>query len=114
MKTDRAYVLQILESIRRIEDNTSGGREAFMNSHTLQDAVLRNLHIMAESTQRLSMAARDSQPAVDWRSLAAFRNVVVHDYLGVDLVQIWWIVENNVPELKTATQAILDHLGPQD
>ena len=35
MKTDRAYLLQILESIRRIEENTFGGRDLFMSSHTL-------------------------------------------------------------------------------
>jgi uncharacterized protein with HEPN domain len=114
MKTDRAYVLQILESIRRIEENTSGGRDVFMISHTLQDAVLRNLHTMAESTQRLSVAARETQPAVDWRLLAAFRNVLVHDYLGVDLVQIWWVVQNNVPDLKSAAEAILSTLRPED
>ena len=111
MKTDRALVLQILESIRRIEVNTSGGREVFMNSDTLQDAVLRNLHVMAESAQRLSTAAKESQPSVDWRAIAAFRNVVVHDYLGVDLEQIWLIAENNVSELKTAAEAILNDLG---
>lgn len=110
MKTDRALVLQILESIRRIEVNTSGGPESFMKSDTLQDAVLRNLHVMAESTQRLSTVAQESQPAVDWRALAAFRNVVVHDYLGVDLELIWLIVKNNVPELKTAAEAILHDL----
>jgi len=54
MKADRAYVLHILECIRRIEEDTAAGRDAFMNSHTLQDAVLRNLHTMSESTQRLS------------------------------------------------------------
>ena len=74
--------------------------------------MLRNLHIMAESTQRLSEAVKATQPAVDWRLLVAFRNVVVHDYLGVDLVQIWWIVQNNVPELKAAVEAML-HLAPE-
>lgn len=53
-----------------------------------------------------------AQPAVDWRLLVAFRNVVVHDYLGVDLVQIWWIVQNNVPELKAAVEAML-RLSPE-
>jgi uncharacterized protein with HEPN domain len=53
------------------------------------------------------------RPAVDWRLLAAFRNVLVHDYLGVDLEQIWWIVQNNVPGLKAAAEAMLGHLDPQ-
>lgn len=114
MKTDRAYVLQILESIRRIEVNTSRGRDAFMDSHTLQDAVLRNLHIMSESTQRLSDEIKGTQPDVNWRLIAAFRNVLVHDYLGVDLEQIWRIVQNNIPDLKSAAEAMLSRLDPQN
>jgi len=43
MKDDRVYLLHTLECIRRIDENTSAGRDAFMASHTLQDAVLRNL-----------------------------------------------------------------------
>lgn len=50
MMVDRAYLLHILESIRRVEEDTAAGRDAFMESHTLQDAVLRNLHTMSEST----------------------------------------------------------------
>jgi uncharacterized protein with HEPN domain len=112
MKSDRAYVLQILESIRRIEENTLQGRDAFFNSHTLQDAVLRNLHTMSESAQRLSDAIKKTQVDIDWRLIGAFRNVLVHDYLGVDLEQIWRIVQTNVPELKAAVEAMFEALPP--
>jgi uncharacterized protein with HEPN domain len=54
MKDDVLYLRHIAECIRRIEANVTGGREAFMASHTLQDAVLRNLQTMTESTQCLS------------------------------------------------------------
>lgn len=50
MKQDVVYVDHILEAIRRIEENTAQGHEAFMASHTLQDAVLRNLQTMSEAT----------------------------------------------------------------
>jgi len=85
-----------------------------MESHTLQDAVLRNLHTMSESTQRLSAQIRGSQPGIDWRPIGAFRNVLVHDYLGVDLEQIWRNIQNNVPDLKRAALEMLDSLGPED
>ena len=64
MKDDRVYLLHILECIQRIEGNTSGGHDAFMASHTLQDAVLRNLQTMAESTQRLSEELKAEHPEV--------------------------------------------------
>jgi uncharacterized protein with HEPN domain len=52
MKDDRVYLRHIQECVRRIEENVASGYEEFMASHTLQDAVLRNLQTMAESTQR--------------------------------------------------------------
>jgi uncharacterized protein with HEPN domain len=70
--------------------------------------VLRNLHTLSESTQRLSSGFKGSYPDVDWRDIAAFRNVVVHDYLGVDLERIWDIVQDDLPGLKRAIQTILD------
>lgn len=58
----------------------------------LQDAVLRHLQTMTESTQRLSEALEDRHPEVEWRRIIAFRNVLVHDYLGIDLERIWEII----------------------
>jgi uncharacterized protein with HEPN domain len=78
-----------------------------MSSHTSQDAVLRNLQVLAESTQRLSDVSKSAQPDIDWRRIAAFRNVLVHDYLGVDLEIIWRIVQEDLPMLKTAIQSLL-------
>lgn len=85
MKDNAVYLQHIIESIRRIEENTSGGRDDFLGSHTLQDAVLRNLQTLAESTQRLSFEAKADEPGVDWRAISGFRNVLVHNYLGIDL-----------------------------
>ena len=50
MKDDAVYLKHILECIRRIEENTREGRERFLQTHTLQDAVLRNLQTLSEST----------------------------------------------------------------
>jgi uncharacterized protein with HEPN domain len=106
-KDDRVYLRHILDRIRRIEEDTLDGRERFLASHTLQDAVLRNLQVMAESTQRLSESAKSSQPHIEWRKIAAFRNILVHGYLGVDLETIWDITQQNIPELKRAVEDIL-------
>jgi uncharacterized protein with HEPN domain len=58
MRDDTVYLRHIMECIRRIEENAAGGREQFMSSHILQDAVLRNLQTMSEATQRLSDAIK--------------------------------------------------------
>lgn len=88
MKEDTIYLCHILEYIRRIEANVAGGREPFMASHTLQDAMLKNLQTMTESTPRLSDTLKAAHPDVEWRRIIAFGNVLVHDYLGIDLDRV--------------------------
>ena len=110
MKDDRVYLGHILRCISRIEEYVSGRPETFSSSHLVQDAVLRNLQTMAESTQRLSPAAKERHPDVDWAALSGLRNVLVHAYLGVDLDQIQRAVANDMPRLKTACLEILADL----
>jgi uncharacterized protein with HEPN domain len=102
VKDDLKYLLHIRECIGRVEEDIAGGRDAFMASHTVQDAVLRNLQVIAESTKRLSEDLRTRQPDIDWGGIAGFRNLLVHDYLGVDLAVVWQVVIADVPKLKTA------------
>jgi uncharacterized protein with HEPN domain len=100
VKDDSVYLKHILECIRRIEEDTRDGRERFLRTHTLQDAVLRNLQILSESAQRLSDGSKVKHPEIEWKRIAAFRNFLVHDYLGVDMERIWQIVQRDVPALK--------------
>ena len=85
---DQFYLIHIQECIARIELYTAEGKLAFLADTKTQDAVLRNLHTLAESSQRISEPRKASRPEVDWHAIAAFRNVAVHDYLGIDLNQI--------------------------
>lgn len=107
MKDDDVYLGHIKECIWRIEENVSLGKERFMESHTLQDAVLRNLQTMSEATQRLSEVLKTTHPETDWTRIASFRNVLVHNYLGIDLEIIWNVVQRDVPQLKITLEAIL-------
>ena len=65
---------------------------------------------MAESTQRLSAEIKAAHPEVEWRRLAAFRNVVTHEYLGIDIDRTWAAVQISVPLLKEQAQAMLHEL----
>lgn len=107
MKDDRLYIIYIAECIDRIERYAVGGREEFMNSTLIQDAVLRNLQTLAESTQKLSENIKEAHNEIDWRGIAGFRNIVVHDYLGLDLAYCWKVVERDIPPLKLAVKAML-------
>jgi uncharacterized protein with HEPN domain len=108
MKDEKLYLIHISECIERIEKFISaGGKEAFMGSDLIQDAVIRNLQTMSESTTRLSDELQGKYPEVEWFKIRGFRNVLVHDYLGVDLARIWNIIENDLPKLKLAVRKIL-------
>ena len=107
MKDDGVCLRHILECIRRVDENTSQGKHAFLASHTLQDAVLRNLQTMTEATQRLSDDLKAARPDVEWSRMAAFRNVLTHNYLGIDLLQVWEITQRDVPHLKSVVSEML-------
>ena len=107
MKEDVLYITHIRECIARIQTYTQDGKDHFLADTKTQDAVLRNLHTMTESTQRLSEVLKSGHPEIDWRNIAAFRNVVVHGYLGISLMQVWDIVEQDLPQLKCKIEVIL-------
>jgi uncharacterized protein with HEPN domain len=108
LKDDRFYLRHILGCIRRIEEDTAGGIDAFRGSRTAQDAIVRNLQVLAESTQRLSEDLKTRWPEVEWARIAAFRNVLVHDYLGLDMERIWLVTQRDVQELKRSVEQMLD------
>lgn len=109
MKDDRLYLIHISECIERIESYIDDkDKQEFMDSTLMQDAIIRNLQLLAESTQRLSDTAKERQSGVDWFKIAGFRNVLVHDYLGIDIERVWNILEKDLPVLKKTIQRMLD------
>jgi len=108
VRDDRLYLLHILECIGRIETYIEGGRQSFMESTIVQDAVLRNLHTLTESTQRLSSDLKAKHTEVDWHGIAGFRNVLVHGYLGVDEDRCWDVIHRLLPLLKGAVESMLE------
>ena len=110
MTDDRLYLIHILECIERIELYTSKDKGSFFVDTRTQDAVTRNLQTLTESTQRVSNSLKAEHPEINWSSLSAFRNVLVHNYLGVDLTQIRDIVEPDLPVFKSQIQIILQNL----
>ena len=107
MRDDGLYLIHIEECLTRIHQYLEGGHESFVTSTLIQDAVLRNLQVLAQSSQGLSDSLKQLHPEIDWRGIAAFRNVLVHDYLGINLVRVWEIIEDDLPQLKDQIHPIL-------
>ena len=110
MKDDRVYLHHILECLDAIQSYTGEGRQAFMRDRKTQKATLRELQELAESSQRLSDSLKARRPEIPWPDIAGFRNVLVHDYLGLNLSRIWHVIEHDLSPLRTAVQAMLESL----
>jgi uncharacterized protein with HEPN domain len=110
VKSQRAYVEHVIACIRRIFEDAAPGREAVFSSRTLQDAIIRNLQVLCESTQRVDSRHRDRHPEIHWASIAGMRNVLVHDYFDVDFQTVWDVVTRDLPGLHKAMRAILTDL----
>lgn len=82
-----------------------------MQTPMIQDAVVRNFEIIGEATKRLSQDLRQAYPDIQWQQIAGLRDVLIHDYLRVDLDEVWGIIERDLPELKGKIEEILQELG---
>lgn len=98
-KDNFVYIEHMLDSILRIDEYVES-KEQFYDSRLIQDAVVRNLQVMAESSQRLSEEIKNKYSDVPWDDISGFRNVLVHDYLGLDLDVMWSVVEQDLPKLE--------------
>lgn len=107
MKEEAVYLRHILECLDAVDSYTLDGREAFLSDRRTQKATLRELQELAESTQRLSAHLKARHPEISWSGIAGFRNVLVHDYLGLSLQRVWEIVDRDLPPLRIAIEEML-------
>jgi uncharacterized protein with HEPN domain len=101
---DAAELAHIRECLDRIREYTGDEQERFDASRLVQDAVVRNLQVMAGSTQRLSDAIKATEPGIPWREIAGFRNILAQDYLGLDTAVVWSVVAQDLPGLGRAVE----------
>ncbi len=100
MKDDRLYLHHILERCHRITRFIGPGREAFLGSEELQDAVIRNVEVIGEAAKRVSADARARLARLDCKAICGMRDVLIHDYIDVDLDEVWNVASSRIPELQ--------------
>ncbi len=105
----RFRVRDILTAVRAVDTYTRGMTyEGFCADQRTVDAVVRNLMTMGESIRWIPESVLDDYPDVPWRAMRAVRNVVVHEYFGVDSRILWDTVRFDLPPLVPALEAVLE------
>lgn len=112
MKDDLVYLRHIGDAAADIANYTSGGEEDFFSEKMIQDAVIRNLEIIGEAVKNISQETRDNNPDIPWKQIAGLRDVLIHQYFGVDLDTVWLVVKNRLPLLVERIQLLLAENGP--
>ncbi len=108
MNPDKIYFQHIFDAIQKIETYISVGEEVFFRTDHWQDAVIRELEIIGEATKKISRKLRSKYSNIPWKKIAGLRDVLIHDYMGVDISTVWEITQQDLPELKKQIQSILE------
>jgi uncharacterized protein with HEPN domain len=91
----------ILESINRIDNYTRGvDYDSFSRNQMLIDAVIRNLEVIGEASGNVPEEVRERHNEIPWRKMIGLRNILIHEYFGVDESIVWEVIKTNLPETK--------------
>jgi uncharacterized protein with HEPN domain len=107
LKDDRTYLLHLRDAIFKVEQYAAVGKQAFLAESHWQDAIIRQLEIIGEASKRLSPLVREKASEIPWRRICGLRDILIHNYMGVDIEAVWAVVEVSIPPLKAAVEALL-------
>jgi len=104
---DKLFLNDLVRSCEKVLRYSSGlSREQFFADEKTYDAVLRNLEILGEAVKHLSSEFRDSHTQIEWRKIAGLRDMVIHEYFGLDAHILWDVLSNEVPRLREQLRSI--------
>jgi uncharacterized protein with HEPN domain len=103
------YLEDILESAKNIQSYVGGlSFEELKKDRMRIDAIVRNFEIIGESSSNIPQEIKDRYPFVEWRKISDFRNVLVHEYFGINFKIMWDIIKNKLPDLLRDIKTIID------
>ena len=110
MKKDpKIFLEHILESIGEIEKYTKNiSKKRFFDSVMIQDAVVRRLEIIGEAVKNLPTSFKNRYPKIPLKKIAGTRDILIHEYFGVNVDLVWKIVNKNIPQLKKQISKLLE------
>lgn len=109
MKDKMVYIYAAYDCIQAIEDYTKGYTlEQFLADNKTQDAVIRNLEVLGQTIKDFGIEdLKQGYPQISWSHIAVMRNIIAHEYLGLDQLIIWETVKNHLQPIKTTLEEII-------
>jgi uncharacterized protein with HEPN domain len=108
------YLRDLLDAIEKVQSFIKGLEfEDFKKDDKAKFAVIRGLEIIGEATKHISEEVRIKHPEVPWKDMAGMRDVLIHDYFGIDEETVWITVKEKIPQLKPAIEKILSKLNDE-
>jgi uncharacterized protein with HEPN domain len=107
MRSDLDRLEDILRAIGNADKSRDGGEERFQRDEMVQVWALHHLLIIGEAARGISEKLRGDQPQVPWPQIVALRNVVVHEYFGLNLQQVWMVLVRDLPALRAEIEKIV-------
>ena len=105
----RVYLEDILEAAGAAREFVTGmGKDELAKDRRTRDAVVRNLEIIGEAVKKLPPQTKRDHPEVEWKKIAGLRDILVHDYFGIDMDIVWDVVQNKLPVLVEQVRRILE------
>lgn len=100
IKNDLAYIENILDCIRKINEFSNGlSLSDFKTNEMVQDAIIRNIEIIGEASKKISKETKQIHHKIPWKEIAGMRDKLIHDYLGVDVIVVWKTIREDIPVL---------------
>ena len=107
MRDDRQRLHDILDAIKRIERYAKRGRRAFEEDELVHTWMIHHMQIIGEAAGKLTASFRKTHHDIPWPQIIKMRHILVHDYFGIDLGEVWAAVERDLPTLKNQISRIL-------
>jgi uncharacterized protein with HEPN domain len=111
LRDDRERLRDIKEAIEKIEKYVSFGYQAFVEDERTQVWIIHHLQVIGEASNHLSDELTEQNPDIPWADIVGLRNILVHQYFGIDLRQVWETAELDMPVLKAKVREILQEIN---